>query len=517
MKRGRNIIAAGLLAMAAALPAVAGTLSWAAGGSPAKLDGFVYRETERSGGSLVGEESGTGFIPYAGAYLDHDPAIADRKYTFRIDLSLDESARERTVALMVGPGDYPRDIYLNGHLLMKNGDHGDKYNATVYYSGRVLLPPSLLKYGGEPNRIAVEAFPKFETSPLGDFAVGDWYDITRAVFTRNLFNIHLVQAAVVFAILISVFFMLLYFRSSVRDIRYLYCALVCLSFALGYLNMSLYHDAADDVLLDKLSRTGLVLTALFLSWFAMAFTGIANGKRRLKLAFAVPSIACIIAVALQPDKRSLQAFFSTVITNFLLTPLLLITLGILIAGFVRKRDVSGAAVLAGFLTAVAASLHDIYYLSIRVAPFCYFVAYGYLALIVSIFFVLALEQARVVAELGRQSARLDGRNRVLAEMVTDLTSVSEGLVDSSAALERTLRETLDSIADYGAENNAIGDAFRAQSASVAVALSPSTHNPAAFTSPSNRPSAAVARVMISVQAETSARSPDICSAKYAKG
>jgi len=438
-----------------------GSVSWKPGDPPRTISSWVYREaTAEESGSGIEAGRSDGFKTYLGGYLEKSGDLKDRVYTFRLDLFLDKAAKGVPVSLFMGPGGYPRDVYLNGVLLLRTGSHGDRYNSTVYYSSRVSLPPQLLAYGEEANRLAIEAFPAYETSPLGDFAVGDHYDITKMVFARNLFNVHLVQAAVVVALLIAVFFLFLFAKSPTRDLRYLYFALACVAFALGYSNMSLYNDASDDVFLDKISRSGLALTSLFLCWFSLNFTTIGDRRPRLKLLLAIPVIASIIGNWLQKDKLGVTSFFSSFTTNFVLTPILLFTLGVLIAGFVKKREAARITILAGFLAAVAASLHDIYYISIQVSPFCYMVAYGYLALIIAIFFVLALEQTRVALELEVQSRLLNKRNRVLGDMVEDLTGVAEGLVDSSAEFERTLSATLGRIAGYGEENRAISLSFR---------------------------------------------------------
>ena len=457
------ILAACLLA---ALPAFPQAVRWTPGSEPVRLDAWAYAESEADPGARATADLADGFSPYDGGYLAHDPAIRARMYTFRADLELDDSARGEELALFMGPGDYPRDVYLNGTLLTRTGDHGERYAATVYYSSRVLLPPQLLSYDGTPNRIAIEAFPDKENSPLGDLYLGEYYDVTRMTFTRDLFNIHLVQAAVVVSIVIAIFFLFLFFRSPKHDLRYLWFALVCVSFALGYSNMSLYNDSANDVVLDKGSRIGLALTSLFLAYFAMDFSGI-KSRPKLKAAarFVMPALALLVAASavvtlLQPDKFALQTAFSSFTSNYVLTPLLLLTLATLGYGIVHRKDAAAVAVFAGFLVAVGASIHDLYYVSIHVAPFCYFVAYGYLILLVAIFFVLSMEQASLARELGQQSERLNERNATLADMVRDLSAVSEGLLGSSATLGGTIDATLATVTSYGQENEALTTAFR---------------------------------------------------------
>ncbi|MDP3179250.1 MAG: hypothetical protein Q8M76_15185, partial [Spirochaetaceae bacterium] len=215
---------------------------------PMRIEGWVYRETSPEPGAFVVASLDEGFSPYGGKYLEHDPTLERRMYTFRTDFVVPDELAEAPLAIFLGPGDYPRDVYLNGILLDRTGNHHGRYNATIYYSSRIALPPQLLSPAGEPNRLAIEAFPATETSPLGDLFLGDHASISRMVFARNFFNVHLVQAADLVSLVIALFFFFLFFRSASRDKLYLWYALVCVSFAIGYSNMSLYHDAANDVL-----------------------------------------------------------------------------------------------------------------------------------------------------------------------------------------------------------------------------------------------------------------------------
>jgi methyl-accepting chemotaxis protein len=439
-----------------------GPTEYRAGQPPARLSSWALRESEPDPGAFATADIAEGFSPYDGKYISRDPALKTHMYTFRTDILLDEASRTRPIGLFMGPGDYPRDVYLNGVLLFRSGDHGDRYNATVYYSSRVLLPPQLLRYGAEPNKIAVEAFPAYETSPLGDLSVGDWYDITRMVFLRDLFNLHFVRAAMVAAFVIAVFFLFLFFSSPGRDRTYLWFGLVCASFALGYTNMSFYNDAANDVLLDKLSRIGLPLTTLFLAYFAIRFTGLGEGRRWLKPLLALPVLAGMIATSVQPDKQGVATVFSSVTTNFVLTPGLLYILALLVVGLVRRPQAPRAVVLAGFLAAIAASVHDILYLSRHVAPFAYLVAYGYLAMLVAIFFVLALDQSKVARELALKTRNLDEQGRSREEMLRDLTRLSEGLVSASSTLEGRLSDAIAEVTRYGEDSRAVSEAFKRQ-------------------------------------------------------
>jgi len=201
------LISAAFVAVLA--PALAAGQDFRSGEGPLAITSWVVRESAADPGAFVAAPADSGFSKYDGGYLPAARSAGPRMYTFVADIGVDAALKDVPLALFMGPGDYPRDVWLNGVLLLRTGDHGTRYNATVYYSSRILLPPQLLKYGAS-NRIAIEAYPAYETSPLGDFSIGNFYDITSMVFLRDLFNIHLVQAAVVAALAIAIF----YFGSS---------------------------------------------------------------------------------------------------------------------------------------------------------------------------------------------------------------------------------------------------------------------------------------------------------------
>ncbi|MBU1079962.1 MAG: hypothetical protein KKB59_05680 [Spirochaetes bacterium] len=453
------------IAAACASALAAQEMTWIAGGSPAPLEGWMVRRSAAGAApSALGESEG--FSPYSGAAIDAPGAERRRVFEFRASFALDGASAATPLALYMGPGDYPRDVYLNGHRLLRTGDHGERYASTVFYSSRIPLPPDLLEYDGAANVVSVMAYPDYEIGPLGDVFLGDYYDISGLVFLRDLFNVRFIQAAFVVACFIGLFFFLLFVRSPDKDVRYLLFSLTCAAFALGHVNLSFYHDALNEVALLKASRTGLALTSLFFALFAMRFTGFLASKRWIPPLLSLPVAASIVGNLIQPDKRGASLFFASVTTNFVLTPLLVLTLVVLVVGFARKRDPARAALLAGFIVSIASSLVDMSRVAANTIPFCYLTAYGYMVLLVAIFFVLALEQSEVSRQLAAQSGKLNERNGILVDMVRELKDVAAGLVASSSSLDAAIDSTLRSVEEFGGETHTASEAFRSQSRAV---------------------------------------------------
>lgn len=407
-----------------------------------------------------------GFEPYDGGLIKADTEEGARKIVFTAEVKIDKPESGESLAIFTGPGNYPCDFYFNGVLIGRTGSYGNHYASTIYYSSRFAIDSSLI---GDRNFITVEAFPLTDRNPLPLIKIVSWGTASSEVFWRNMINVNLIQASVVFAIVIAAFFFLLYFLGT-KDMKYLYFAFVCASYSLAYINMTLFNDSQDELLLDKLSRCGLPLTSLFLAFFAMQFANLSFKRKNLnvilKAVLGIPVAAACLITLFTRDKVELYAFFSTYTTGIILPLLLVLTIGALIAAAIRKPGPDTFTVLGAFCVTIAASAHDIVMLGRGVPPFAWLVPYGYMAFVLSIFFVLALDQASVIKKIRKQSILMDKQHAALVDVVSDLTQVSEGLLASSNTLAETVEETLLTVENYGEENKAILSEFTRQAASV---------------------------------------------------
>lgn len=422
-QRGLATIVLMLVLVAVASSAMAETAiyAWGRQSGTVHLDSWEYAEYAPVRGGLP-EEVGQ-MRPYeVGAKLDRQ-IPGPRMFVFRSYFSINDINYDDPISFMVTASDWPYDIYVNGVRLNSAGVHGPVYRSTIYYAARVVIPPELIKRYGGINTLEIAGFPQFETSAAPLVYMGPYMDITGKVFIRNLLNINLVQAAVVVGLIIALFFAFLYFRTPVKDMRYLWVSLLCLSFSVGYSNLSFWSEAVSDVMLDKLSRIGIIATSVFLAYFAMLSSGIKDRKRLIKIAIAIPAIAVSVVEATLKDKQALQRWFNEVTSNYVLAPLLVFTLVVLVIGYVKYKDISHIVLLVAFSLTIAASAHDLYYVINRITPFAWLVSYGYLSLLVSIFFVLAIEQGEIFAKSLEASS--------LEKTVRQRTASLQNILDSS--------------------------------------------------------------------------------------
>jgi methyl-accepting chemotaxis protein len=455
----KKTILALLLSLCAFSLAVAQTTTLASG--------WKVQEVSSSDPSFRETGNLDGFSDYSGGPIPRSGSISDRKVVLVQRLSLTKPTGDSRLALLVGASDYPCDVYFNGHLLGHMGFRSESfYNSTVYYASRYAIDPALIT--GD-DTLVVEAFPTYETTAIPVIRIGNWNDVAKELFWRNLFNVSLIQASVCFAIILGAFFILLYIMGT-HDKKYLWFIFICFSFALSYTNMSLYNDGQDVMLYDKMTRCGMPLTSFLLFMFAREFTGFRYksknlGRGLIAVLGTAVAASCLVTI-FGSGKEFVFTTFSAYTTGILMPVLLVLTLILLVYGLVKRPGADTAGVVAGFSILIAAGVHDIVISVSGGIPFSWLAAYGYLGFVLSIFFVLALDQATVLARTSRQARIMETQHEALTGVVRNLTQVSEGLVSSSKVLSDTVSDTIAVVENYGLENRAILDEFGKQAKSV---------------------------------------------------
>ncbi len=427
---------------------------------------WMVRELDRSEVSYPDTDSLSGFSPHSGGTIPKSGTIGERKVVFLREVALEMAPEGRAAALFVGPSDYPCDFYVNGVLVGRIGHYLDYYNSSVYLANRFLIDNSLIT---GKDTLAVVVYPEYEQTILPVLKVGEWTGFASEVFWRNFLNISLIQASVVIACILAAFFVLLFLMGS-RDPKYLWFVCICISFALSYSNMAMYHDGWLMTTFDKMSHYGLPLTIFFLFCFALEISGLREKRKLFKVwlpAFmAVPVLASCLMTLIANDKYSLYVPFSAYTTGMILPFLLVATLVLLMYCVFKKPRPDTIGAMVGFLAIVASSAHDLSSFLSGDLPFVWLVPYGYMGFVLSIFFILALDQTAVLKKIQRQSVVMEKQHETLSSIVSNLMQVSEGLVHSSNSLSGTTDETLAVVEHYGMENRACLAAFSEQAQSV---------------------------------------------------
>lgn len=391
---------------------------------------------------------------YGGGFLPQEKNLTRRMYTIKTSFKLSAAVRGHQIGLYIGPVDYPCEIYLNGKLIGSIGLHRETYQSITYTSTAVLLPPDILRFGSEENEIAVQIFPLYpvENKPFGDMFLGPYREIANKAYVRDLFSMHFIRAAGIIGLMLFLYFIFIYLASKQRDLKNLLFGLVCLTFFFGYINIAYSFLGVDEVLLEKLSRISLPLTVLFITFFILEFTGILKKKLWLKITLALPTVISSIIILFQNDKQGIQEKFG-IVTLFPMAPMLLFAFVVLFISAVVKKKKNGIPFLISFALVFLCSANDIICLNTGIVPFVWMVPYGYLGVVISIFFIMAQEQAGLHAETLRHAENLNQKNEELNGIISQLMFVSDNLIQSGAHLEEVVLSSAEVIKTYGDQNH----------------------------------------------------------------
>ena len=395
-----------------------------------------------------------GFVLYRGEYLPQRLKPARSMYTLVTDFSLSADFNSQELGILIPPVDYPIEVYLNENLIAKIGSHrGDLYQSITYTYTPLLVPSALLKDYPATNRLIIQLFPKYpiENKPLGSVALGRFRHLEAIAFGRNLLTLNFIQAAGILAIILFLYFTFLYLSAKNRDPKIIIFAFVCLSFFFGYINISYSFPGIEEMALEKTSRFALPLTVLFINLFIIEFTVILAKKPWPRLILGTIALSCSCLVLFTNTKQEIQELFGF-ITIFALAPMLLFGLIILLIAFFYKKRKNSLPLLISYGLIFACSAHDIIFLNLGQAPLFWTIPYGYLIVVISIFFILAMEQAVVQQETILKSEQIKTQNESLNSILQKISFVATSLLDSSTQLENILDTSNELIHLHSLEN-----------------------------------------------------------------
>ncbi len=388
-----------------------------------------YKEGQTNEKKYInGDLKELGFVKYDGKTLPKNPNYKRSMYTFRDSFYVDESLKDRNLGLYIGFTDYSYNIYINNILIHKSGIHKNGSTSRIYYAPNIHLPSDKLNYNDKINEIAVEIFPKYEIVALSKVTLSSYDNVTIWSFWRNLVGVHLIKAGSILALLIGIYFILSFVIRKPNDMRFFYFALFCFSFVFGFFDITCYHDTMDEVLFLKIARNGLNFSSIFLFIFMTEFTKILHKIKWIKIGLITLGIIVSIILIIQPTKQALESTF-TYMMNFFMFPLLVSNLILLLIAYIRKRDRAYIVIFIAFLILVGSGLHDSLFFSNNIMPYAWFTSYGYMVLILGIFYVLAMEYSYAYNQSRIKSEELRIKNIELESAKKQLQDYSEHLED----------------------------------------------------------------------------------------
>ena len=395
-----------------------------------------------------------GFEEYNGRKLLKRTDYKKNMYTFRTGFFVDENLHNEHLSLYMPHISYPRNIYINGINIQTFGRYRKHYNTNAYYSYNIYLSKDLLKYGDFLNELAIQIYPEGDSSSFGNIILGSYYQNSGKVFLQNFISLNMVQAAVVVSIIIFLYMIFLFFTIKFKNYIFLYFGLTCLFYALSYSNMSLYSDAVPQVIFETISRCSFPWAVLSLFFFVLEFTNILHKKWFFKLLLAVPALIFTFLTLIQKSMQGVAAIFNITMPCYLF-PLLLLSVIILIISIIKKKNKKSLIVLASFFLVLGAAGFDILHAMTQVLPYSYLMQFGFFALVIAIFFLLAYDQAKIYLKSIKSAADLNIKNESLNKMIQNISLVVNNFFETSKKLEDIINIWSNVIKEYEQNNKNI--------------------------------------------------------------
>ncbi|MBN1697594.1 MAG: hypothetical protein JW881_08785 [Spirochaetales bacterium] len=414
---------------------------------------YILESGFAEGKYVTGDLKEQGFEKYDGKWLQNKKNLERYMYTFRTRFYVDERLRNVHLSLYMGMTGYPRAIYLNGRKIQTYGRYRDVYNTHAFLSHNIYLSEDILRYGNEINELAIQAYPEKDNLPLEDLTIGSYYKNEGEVFLRNFIGVSMMQVACITSFVIFLYMLFLFITMNFRDFSILYFGLTCLCYGLSYVNMAFLSDAVSQVPLEITSRAMFPWTGLFIIFFILEFTGIAYKNRILKIGLALPALILSVLPLFQTRLEGVAGIFLYTM-GFLLVCVVFSIIVILIS-IIKKKNKKSIVILISFCFVLVTAYSDIYHVFQQIFPYAYIMAFGFFALVLSIFFLLAFDQAQIFKKSLKTAADLNKRNESLKKMVENIGIVSDNLNNSSKRLEEIVLTSTDVIGHYEKNNREI--------------------------------------------------------------
>jgi methyl-accepting chemotaxis protein len=408
------------------------------------MTGIAFAESVIVGDLAVASSPWTGqlpdpetldFSPYDGKTLPVSDLGNSALLTLKGIFRAPKVPEGMATALYVGPTNYPCELYCNGTLVYISGTMRGGHVASAFYSGKALLPASILKPMGEDNVIVARFVNGGYITPFPPLYVMPYPETDRVVSTRNFFTVHLIQATVFLSLVLAAYFFFLFVIGGRSDFRYAAFSLMALSFAAAYMEICFSGDTAPELLLMKASKTGFGFLVASLTFFFLEIVGFFQKRKRiLTLVLYAPSLAFAIALCVQANRLLVDGVFSLMMMTVF--PVYLLGNGALLLVWIlkyKRRDLR--LVFAVLLSAFFFSGIDMFYVLTNRIPYTYFTPFGFVLMILVYFVMLAKEQTALSMDNRKKAEALVAKSRLQGEILTRVNGLLSQVTSSSVALD----------------------------------------------------------------------------------
>ncbi|HPO48883.1 MAG TPA: methyl-accepting chemotaxis protein [Spirochaetota bacterium] len=429
-----------------------------------KLDDFLILETDISNQKSLRDNNfeDENFLPYDGKHLPNEKDLKNRFYVLKTNFKIDKVFVNNDLSLYLSPFDIPFNIILNGKTFHKGGLYKNgTYNSAIALSTHILTSKDIMNFDGD-NSLVIELFPQFEKNPLPELSISTYEYNSRKVFYKNIFAVHLVFAAQVLSFVLAFFYILLFFSTGMKDLKYIFFSLLCLSFSFGYINVGFIYDTSNFIFLQKVTRFFQIMCMGFLAIFVLEYSKVFPKKNNLmKIIVFIYGLICSSFVIFQSTKLGIEKAFNLA-TNIYFTPAMLFNIFILIFSLVKNKMKKTIPILAGVLIILFASVYDLIHLTSGSFPYCWLIPYSFLGLVLILFILLALEQSALYKESVVKAEEIDKKNKSLGFIIEKIVSVTGCNVDSAKKLDKNILKTAEIFSKYAQNSKDMGEKIISQ-------------------------------------------------------
>ncbi len=374
------------------------------------------------GNYLTQDAENSGFTKYNKGNLPFNRPINDRMITLRSKIIIDSEVKNENLHLASVPIDYACNIYLNGNIIATRGDFKKGYTNRLLFSESILIIPALIKYDSI-NEIAFQLYPKYgEIDPVMQVFIANAKTSNTYTYKRNVFNTTFNQAISFSSFIFFIYFVFLYLsHKTYKQKQYLFFALINMFFVLSYINQVFNFNFASSFVLEKIVRFSQPLLIYYSICFIIEYTNLFKRRTRLYLLLFFPFIAASLYIVWQPNTYLVIKAYNTFAAPLLFIGAFVMLILTGLAAF-KNREIKSISIFIVFMLLFFAVIHDAYYFSVlHIKPYILFVPCVFFFITVTIFFLLAREQAVIYVQSVESAQKLVFLNENLEKIVEERT------------------------------------------------------------------------------------------------
>jgi len=396
--------------------------------------------------------------------------IESSVFVFRTFFTIDPKIENQKLSMLLGPVNYPCRIFLNKKMIYYVGNIDDFTTTKVQYTSSIFLLSDLIN-NDSVNEICIQAYTKKgDAVTLGKVFISSSENVENYTYIRNLIRQDIVKASIVFCFILALYFIFGYIQKKDKsDLKYIYFAFFCLTFAVSYANIIFSLNYFSDIIVYKTTRMALPLAVLTLVIYTNEFTQIIKRKKIVYLILTIIIFIVELLFVVQTTLAGIEKVFSIYVPTVNL-PFNIFALILVIISTIKKKRITDVVFLLGFFVLFVGIFHDSYYFSKNIIPYAWYVPHGFLFLIITMFFILSSEQTKIFhlsIFRGQALQKMKDNLEIMVEQRTEkinqqneeLLLQSESMREVNTQLEEINAEVLQQKEELQAQTDSLQDAY----------------------------------------------------------